>query len=193
MAGYPVTSLHYVLGLHTQFSPVTHCFSMFILTRFFVLCSLGFALVFSTGCDNAGRLSGLVPARGVVLYKNAPVEGATLTFFPEDAVSSAHSVEQRPATAVTDASGRFVMMTLQPDDGVFPGQYSVVITKNIPQRVFTREELQEFFRQGRPTPIPEMKNELPEQYSDPKTSPLKVDLNSKGDKALKFELVDSVE
>ena len=150
------------------------------------LFSLCLCLVFVPGCGKASRIQGLVPAKGVVLYKNSPVEGATLTFFPDAGSSS----EQRPATAVTDASGRFTMMTLQPDDGVFPGKYTVVITKNIPEKVYTNEELQAFFRQGKPTPIPEEKNELPDQYSDPKTSPLKVDLASKGDKTLKFELVD---
>ena len=149
------------------------------------------SLFLVTGCSKTGQLSGLVPAKGVVLYKNAPVEGATLTFFAESAVSDAgSSSEQRPATAVTDASGHFSLMTLQPDDGVFPGQYTVVITKNIPERVYTNEEMQAFFRQGKPTPIPASKNELPEQYSKPTTSPLKVDLDKKGNKALKFELGD---
>ena len=154
----------------------------------FMLYLLGLGLFCSPGCGDANRLPGLVPARGVVLYKNAPVEGATLTFFPEAA--AAGSSEQRPATAVSDASGQFTMMTLQPNDGVFPGQYTVVITKNIPERVYTNEEMQEFFRQGRPTPIPVTKNELPEVYASPETSPLKIDLNQKGNKALKFELVD---
>lgn len=155
------------------------------------LLSLCFWLVFVPGCGKINRMSGLVPAKGVVLYKNTLVEGATLTFIPESAVSDVgSSSEQRPATAVTDASGRFTMMTLQPDDGVFPGKYTVVITKNIPEKVYTNEELQAFFRQGKPTPIPEEKNELPDQYSDPNTSPLKIDLSPKGDKTLKFDLVE---
>ena len=160
-------------------------------TRSLVLYLLCLSLLFLSGCDKAGRLQGLVPAKGVVLYKGTPVEGASLTFVPDNAVSgTSSSTEQRPATAVSDASGRFTMMTLQPNDGVFPGKYTVVITKNIPTRVYSNEEMQEFFRQGRPTPIPEEKNELPEQYSSPQTSPLKVDLNQKGDKSLTFELLE---
>jgi len=167
-------------------------YRMFAETTTLALVLLCLCLGFVMGCGNASQLSGLVPAKGVVLYKNTPVEGASLTFFPEFAASDAgNSTEQRPATAVTDASGRFTMMTLQPDDGVFPGQYTVVITKNIPERVYTNEEMQQFFRQGRPTPIPESKNELPNQYSTPKTSPLKINLAQKGDKAIKFELADS--
>jgi len=162
--------------------------------RLFVLYSLCLSLFFLTGCRQESRIPGLVQARGVVLYDNAPVEGASLTFYPESAVSGAGgSSEQRPATAVSDASGRFAMMTLQPNDGVFPGKYTVVISKDIPERVYTNEEMQEFFRQGRPTPIPKSNNELPEKYSHPETSPLKVDLGPKGDKALKFELDDKPE
>ncbi|MCL2624014.1 MAG: carboxypeptidase-like regulatory domain-containing protein [Planctomycetaceae bacterium] len=164
---------------------------MFAKSEILVLISLYLCIFIVTGCGKASQLPGLVPAKGDIKYKNAPVEGAALTFFPETVASNTdHSSEQRPATAVSDASGRFTMMTLQPDDGVFPGQYTVVITKNIPERIYTNEEMQEFFRQGRPTPIPQSTNELPEQYSSPTTSPLKIDLGPKGDKTLKFELVD---
>ena len=159
-------------------------------TRRLALYLLCLNLLFSTGCEKAGRIQGLAPAKGVVLYKGTPVEGASLTFIPDHA---GPSTEQRPATAVSDASGCFTMMTLQPNDGVFPGKYTVVITKDIPERVYTNEEMQEFFRQGQPTPIPKSNNELPKQYSSPQTSPLNVDINQKGDKLLKFELDDKSE
>ena len=158
------------------------------ISSFVLLCLCLFS---ATGCGKAGRIPGLVPAKGIVLYNNIPVEGALLTFIPESPVAeSGSSSEQRPATAVTNTSGRFSMMTLQPDDGVFPGKYTIVISKDAPEKVYSNEELQAFFRQGLPTPIPESKNELPGQYSNPATSPLKVDIGSKGDRSLKFEIAD---
>jgi hypothetical protein len=37
-----------------------------------------------------------------------------------------------------------MMMPLQPQDGVFPGKYKVVISKNVPEKVYTFEETMEF-------------------------------------------------
>ena len=150
----------------------------------FVLCST----LFFVGCGSGANLSGVVPAMGVVTYKGAPVEGATVSFLPDTSVTS--STEQRPATAKTDASGKFAMMTLQPKDGAFPGTYKVVIAKRIPEKVYTQEELQAFFRQGKPTPIPKETNELPEQYGDLKTTPLDITLEAKGNRSIVFDLSD---
>ena len=137
------------------------------------------------GCGKASNLSGLAPAQGVVNYKGDPVEGASITFIPDGATS-----EQRPAAATTDAGGRFVMMTLQPKDGAFPGQYKVLITKAVPDKVYTQEEIQEFFRQDKPTPLPNYTHQLPEKYAKAETTPLTITLEQKGNTAITFDLVD---
>ncbi|MDR1958042.1 MAG: DUF4198 domain-containing protein [Planctomycetaceae bacterium] len=147
---------------------------------------IGLIVLFPAGCTQNG-LSGLAPASGVVLYDGKPVEGALVLFVPD---GGANVPEQRPASAETDVNGKFVMMTLQPKDGVFPGKYKVVITKNIPEKVYTFEETQEFFRRGRPTPVPKSHNHLPEKYADAQTTPLEITLEIKGNKTLKYELQD---
>ena len=75
-----------------------------------------------TGCGDKSQLKGLVPVEGVVYYDGTPLEGAAVKFFPED-------VSGRTATAMTGADGKFVLMTLNPKDGVAPGEYKVTVVK----------------------------------------------------------------
>lgn len=141
------------------------------------------ALVSSIGCGKAGHLSGLVPAKGVVTYKGSPVEGATVMFIPD----GAESLGQRTASAMTDAEGKFVTMTLQPEDGIFPGPYKVTIKQDVPDKVYTKEEL-EAHPMGLPAPT--YTNKLPAKYADAKSTPLSITLEKKGDTGIMFELTD---
>ena len=144
-----------------------------------------FALtVFSTGCGNKNGLSGLVPAKGVVTYKGSPVEGATLLFVPAGTASS----EQRSASATTEADGTFVVMTLQPKDGIFPGQYKVVITKLVPDKVYTEEELKA--SNGKGIAPPKFTNKLPAKYADQTKTPESITFDKKGNTNIVLELTD---
>ena len=144
------------------------------------------ASLFFSGCGKPGQLAGLVPAKGAVKYNGAVVEGATIAFIPDGTQES----EQRTASALSDAEGKFAMMTLQPEDGAFPGTYKVLISKAVPDRVYTQEEVQGFFRQGMPTPMPSYTHHLPEKYSKWDSTPLSITLGKKGDKNIVFELAD---
>lgn len=74
------------------------------------------------GCsDSAPDRPATVAATGKVTYKNEPVEGATVTFVPQD---GGHA-----AVGVTDASGAFSLMTFVADDGAVPGSYKVKVAK----------------------------------------------------------------
>lgn len=158
--------------------------SRFVFLLIFVLLILS-----STGCGKGSQLSGLVAAQGTVYYNGAPVGEASITFIPDGSVDS-DSTEQRPATTFSDLSGSFKMMTLQKDDGVFPGKYKIVIKKEIVENKYSNEELQDFFRRGMPTPLPVTKNELPEVYGDSKTTPLEIILEKKGNKKIELKLED---
>ena len=141
--------------------------------------------VCSAGCGKTGQLSGLVPAKGVVTYKGAPVEGATIMFIPTGGSTSS---EQRSASATTEADGTFVVMTLQPKDGIFPGQYKVVITKLVPDKVYTEEELKA--SNGMGIAPPTFTNKLPAKYADQKSTPESITFDKKGNTNIVFELTD---
>jgi len=68
------------------------------------------------GCGGSKRT--LVPVTGTVMYNNAAVEGATVTF------SSAGIT----AFDTTDAEGKFSLRT-RAGDGAEPGKYTVTVTK----------------------------------------------------------------
>lgn len=94
--------------------------------KFAFLCVLAFVastLPFS-GCSKS-RIKGLVPAEGVVTFNGAPVEGATVLFAPKTVGTEAGS-----ASALTDKNGKFKMTTLDPGDGLFPGDYYVTVSKD---------------------------------------------------------------
>jgi hypothetical protein len=61
----------------------------------------------------------LLPAEGVVTLDGKPLANAALVFQPK--------AGGRPASARTDASGRFSMGTYTPQDGVLPGEHAVTI------------------------------------------------------------------
>lgn len=62
-----------------------------------------------------------VAATGKVTYNDKPVEGATVTFVPQEG--------EHAAVGVTDANGAFSLMTFTANDGAVPGSYQVKIAK----------------------------------------------------------------
>lgn len=71
------------------------------------------------GCG--GSNANLAPVTGQIVYKNAPLEGAQVTFIaPKSA---------RPATGATDKDGRFNLSTFDFKDGATIGENVVIVTK----------------------------------------------------------------
>lgn len=114
------------------------------------------------------------PVTGVVMYKGAPVEGASVTLVPSDS-------EGRSAGATTDAEGKFAVKTYlgpkhQPH-GALPGDYTITVSKmearEIPEGMKPEEVTAVFREMGPP------KNLLPKQYRAPNTSSLKVTVQPK--------------
>ena len=135
------------------------------------------------GCGKGNGLSGLVPAKGVIKYNGLPVEGATVTFVPDGATSS----EQRTASATSDSNGRFEVMTLQPKDGIFPGQYKVLVKKLAPDKVYTKED---FAANPKGLAPPKYTNQLPAKYADQKSTPESIVFDKKGNTNIALELTD---
>lgn len=59
---------------------------------------------------------------GTVLVDGQPMEGVVVVFYPDNEGN-------RAASGRTDAEGRFVLMTLEQNDGAMPGNYKVSISK----------------------------------------------------------------
>jgi len=69
------------------------------------------------GCGPARPV--LLPASGIVSLDGKPLPDAAVMFHPTSG--------GRPATGVTDVSGKFVLGTFKPRDGALPGSHTVTI------------------------------------------------------------------
>lgn len=76
-------------------------------------------LLVLAGCGPKGPQ--IVPVSGVVLLDGNPVEGAVLMFL-------AGTLGLQPATAATDAQGRFKLTTKADGDGAYEGPHKVTIS-----------------------------------------------------------------
>ncbi len=136
-----------------------------------MLVGLGLAavLISLAGC---GRSDGFttVKVTGTVIHKGKPAEGVMVTFVPE---------KGRPASGITDVSGRFVLSTLKPGDGAVPGKHAVTLTESF---------------QDNPPPMPGMgaplSSRFPPQYGDPKKTPLAREVQSRGANDFPFEIAE---
>jgi hypothetical protein len=81
---------------------------------------VGLMLLTIAGC-NKSRLD-TVPITGIVTLDGTPVDKATVVFAPAEGGGQA-------ASGVTDASGRYSLTTVDPNDGALPGKYTVMISK----------------------------------------------------------------
>jgi hypothetical protein len=120
-----------------------------------------FAVLLLSACSG-GR--GTASVSGVVLYKDQPVDGATVIFHPQG-----DGPNLKPAQGKSDDGGRFSVTTyLGPGEqpaGAMPGEYKVTVTKiDEPVGAFD------------PHKDPPPKNHLPAKYMTPQKSPLSVSI-----------------
>lgn len=83
-------------------------------------------LVGMIGCGGGAgskKLTKTAPAVGVVTLSGAPLAFASVTFVPK---SQANGIE---SVGVTDEQGHFTMKQLRGEEGVPPGDYTVVINR----------------------------------------------------------------
>ncbi len=138
------------------------------------------------GCGSGSSLEGLVPAEGVVTLNDTPVEGATIVFAPKGSSSPSSS-----ASAQTDASGHFEMMTLNPGDGVYPGEYYVTITKEVIEgEAPVIDPNDKASKKAVDTRT--VTEHLPSVYADMTTSGLDQVISADGNKNIEFKLTGKV-
>ncbi|MBQ2787998.1 MAG: carboxypeptidase regulatory-like domain-containing protein [Thermoguttaceae bacterium] len=130
-----------------------------VVFSFFLL--LPFALV---GCSGPS----FVPLEGVLTLDGEAVEGATVCLTPKNREVG------RDAAGTTDANGRFVVSTGS-DPGCIVGEYSISVLK--------------IEQSGDSIATMRAKNVFPEQYADPASSGLSVDVR-KNAEPLKLDLTN---
>lgn len=124
------------------------------------------------GC---GRPDGLVPVSGTVTMDGVPLEGAFVMFHPQPGVNG------NGGNASTDATGKFTMRSPQGKRGIFPGDYSITVSRRKPTAQ-QEEQMKEAKARGRPPMIgmEDMPELLPQAYTRPQTSPLRASVGATG-------------
>ncbi|MCC9605742.1 carboxypeptidase-like regulatory domain-containing protein [Blastopirellula sp. JC732] len=137
------------------------------------------ALVIS-GCGSK-MMPGGVEAKGVVLLDGTPLEGATVIFSPIG--------DGRSANGMTDAEGAFSLGTIEPSDGILPGEYQVAIIKSIvDESRSTVDPMAVQEKTGQFPPSPPNINIVPRKFANPQKSGLKANVSEEGATDLKFEI-----
>ena len=136
----------------------------------FTLPSLTLLLV--CGCETVpeGQFP-VAPVEVTVTYKNQPVEEAVVTF--------ANSEGKPPAFGRTNAEGKARMTTYQSEDGAVVGTHSVSVVKQEFDGVVQEEASQdseEYNPSPGASPLPKIKDLLPQKYALPTTSGLTVEV-----------------
>ncbi|MDR3110908.1 MAG: carboxypeptidase-like regulatory domain-containing protein, partial [Planctomycetaceae bacterium] len=113
--------------------------------------------------------------------------GAAVTLIPDREGGTAEDAEQRNALATTDANGHFVMTTLDPNDGVYPGKYRVQVTKYEQSgKLVGTGEIDDM---GKEIMFEPSVNRLPALYENYQKSQLSIDVPAGGIKNVKLDLV----
>jgi hypothetical protein len=135
-----------------------------------------------------------VPVTGTITLDSKPVDAATVTF-----VST--NKEIRPASGVTDASGKYTLVTAGGGAGAMVGSYKVTVSKIVggaAAKPASQEEamkrMQEEMKEGMAgmgKKPPEQKNELPEKYSSADESGLTAEVKDGAKNEFPFDLKSS--
>jgi hypothetical protein len=73
------------------------------------------------GCGGGVPVPKTTPTSGTVMYNGQPVQGATVSFWAENA--------PRAATGVTDAQGQFTLSMFKANDGAIVGENKITVSK----------------------------------------------------------------
>ncbi len=127
-------------------------------------------LAVAGGCASSGEedFPETVPVKGKVSMAGQPLPKGSISFIPNAG---------RPATALIQPDGTYVLSTFKEKDGAVPGRFRVTITA-------TTAEPNQMPRPGEPPP----KNLVPKKYNRPETSGLTAEVEKKDNKDFDFDL-----
>lgn len=155
--------------------------------QFLPLCACAIALVGCGGAEEELDRPATQPVTGVVTLGGKPVAGAQVQFYSTAGGEAAHNAFGR-----TDPEGRYNLTTFENDDGAVAGSYIVTVKKfDTPP---PPQEEQEVSMENYVPPTAQSqaaeappKNELPAQYANRQSTPLKVTVNE-GDNEIPLKL-----
>lgn len=135
-------------------------------------CALAMVIAIMTGC---GQTDGLVPVGGTVKLDGAPLSGAVVMFHAEPGVRG------NGGSAMTDAAGRFTLLTPQARKGVFPGVYRITVSCRKPTAEAERR-IAELVASGLPPAMSDadLKEALPAAYTQPDRTTLRQEVGPAG-------------
>ena len=148
----------------------------------FVIVSL---LVFGAGCCSSAPVGPkTTPVSGKVLYKNLPVEGATVSFLGDGTT--------RAAMAITDSLGQFVLTTTRSGDGAVPGVHKITISKIIAPLTKSASEPMSMEAAAKAVNVPPAQplSMLPAKYQSALSSGLSQTVKAKEKNEFTFDLKD---
>ena len=146
--------------------------------RFLGALAVAVSTVALAGCGGDGRE---LRARviGTVTYRGKPLAGAAISFLPE-------TVGWRSGIGKTDAEGKFVLGSYDPDDGVPVGKCKVAISLRGPPKKLPKGAGEAFndmiMDSGDPV--------IPLKYFNPETSKLTAEVIAGKTNEFTFDLVD---
>ena len=143
-------------------------------------------LLLPGGCKKS-KLKGLVPGSGTITLNGEPVEDAMIVFSPIQS-----GAVQRSASAKSGTNGNFNLLTLEPDDGVYPGEYKVIVKKT--KTTGTNMVLDPDDRRN-PAALDDRVTVhlLPRKYSESSMTDLTVTIPAKGNKSIQLQLEGEVD
>ena len=131
------------------------------------------------GGDTGGPPPDRIPVTGIVMYKNAPVEGALVTFYNDKAPLN--------ASGITDKDGKFSLTMIDPNDGAVPGANVITVTKseaaaappasNAPPSPDDLGKKMQDLKMGDPK-AKKATGSLPAKYASQTTTPLKEEVSA---------------
>lgn len=130
-----------------------------------------------------------VPVEGSVLFKQKPLEGATVVFHGEGA--------PRVSSGITDKDGKFKLTMYDPSDGAIIGKHKITVIKLDTSKVVNQgpmdasdpgEAYTKAMTLAAKDPNMGAKDELPAAYSKPETTPLQETVTEKGPNIFTLQL-----
>ncbi|HCK40084.1 MAG: hypothetical protein CMJ72_13515 [Planctomycetaceae bacterium] len=139
----------------------------------------------------AGCSDGLIQVKGRLLLDGKPLSNATVTFYKTDQTGG------RPASGLTQADGSFELTSLEVNDGLAAGEYTVTVLKlatpdQLDVEIDETMDAQKLAYMASSPASPylkNVKNVVPPDYGNLKKSPFKCTIPPKGE--VVFELDSS--
>jgi hypothetical protein len=175
-------------------------------TNFYRLFCLLTLCICAASCSGNASIKGLVPCQGTVTLDGKSLSDAKINFVPKTKTGT-----ERSAVGMSDGIGTFEVSTAVGNKGIFPGEYSVIVSKYTYAtdedrivdmdrqkngtngvKFVTEGDEMKAIRTINGKEYPDnvnMQSLVPPKYTDVQTSDLKIIIPASGNKKIRLELV----